>query len=56
MFRFIKVFIVMYVFSLAFIITVADVSVLPNTARSIAIIVAISTLLWCWLKKPSRAS
>lgn len=56
MIRYIKTFIVIYIFSLAFIITVADVSVLPNTAKPIAIISAVSSFLWCWLKKPSRAS
>ena len=52
--RYIKTFIVMYIFSLAFIITVADVSVVEGTASPIAIIVAVSALFWCWLKKPSH--
>lgn len=56
MLRFIKVFIVMYVFSLAFIITVTNGNVLEGTAGPIAIIVAVSALFWCWLKKPSCAN
>ena len=56
MFRYIKVFIVMYVGSLAFIVTVTNGNVLEDTVGPIAIIVAVSTLFWCWLKKPSCAN
>lgn len=56
MFRFIKVFIVMYVFSLAFIVTVGGSNILSGTAGPIAQVTVVCAILWCWLKKPSRAS
>lgn len=56
MIRYVKTFIVMYVFSLAFIVTIGSSDVLSGTAEPIAQVTAICSFLWCWLKKPSRVS
>lgn len=48
MIRFIKVYVIMYIVSILFIVGVVGSSIIPMVAIPTAKITIMTTLLWCW--------